>query len=78
MKQIFAHLRLWNVLPAVLLACLTMPVFAQNARLELKNLEKLTALASDTHRCFSGRRICCRWRPTSPQKAAMTHAKPPK
>ncbi len=48
MKTIFARLRTRSVLPVVLLACFTMPVFAQNARLELKNLEKLTALASDT------------------------------
>jgi hypothetical protein len=48
MKSIFTILRHRGILIAALLACFTMPVFAQNARLELKNLEKLSALASDT------------------------------
>lgn len=48
MKPIFAHIGKWSLLLVLLPACFAMPVFAQNARLELKNLEKLTALASDT------------------------------
>jgi Domain of unknown function (DUF4252) len=47
MKLIFARLRQRSILVAALLACFATPVFAQNARLELKNLEKLSALASD-------------------------------
>src|SRR6267142_4936549 len=47
MTLIFARLRQRSILVAVLLACFATPVFAQNARLELKNLEKLSALASD-------------------------------
>src|SRR5258708_38420872 len=48
MTLIFARLRQRSILVAVLLACFATPVFAQKARLELKNLEKLTSLASDT------------------------------
>jgi hypothetical protein len=47
MKLIFARLRQRSILVAALLTCFATPVFAQNARLELKNLEKLSALASD-------------------------------
>jgi hypothetical protein len=53
MKFIFVHRRHRDFLLAALMICFIVPcftaqVFAQNARLELKNLEKLTSLASDT------------------------------